>query len=1234
MNNPLCVWKATYVLSGCLFLATLVGLSDVASAQDLPQRPDAAQHHYQVFLLGNTGAGTPSDLAPTLTLLRQHLQEAGEEAAVVFLGDQLPCCGMPEQQVPERAEAEAHLQPIIEAVKGFSGEVYFIPGDLDHGSGEDRLAALERQEAFLEEALGRGNVFLPDGEFPGPIDVKLADDLRLLLLNTDWMLQEEASPTGEMDDYDIQETQDVYLAVEDLIYKRKGDDLIIVGHHPILSNGRYAGHAPPYYLIPALGTAAFAAKRTGGDEQYFSHERNEWMRHRLKDLFNKHEDYIYVAAHDLSLQHFDDEKINKLKNYAVSGSAAVGDYVAKRYGPDDYDTRLTTRQKGYLSLHYYIDGSVWLDAWAVQPDGTGRRIHEQRIRRAELYVEDAAGASHSGPEVDFRGQTATIVPEPKYDAGWFRHFLFGKNLRDVWTTPVTAPYFDMGMEQGGLTPIKRGGGMQTTSIRFESPEGKQYVLRSVNKDGPRSLPIEWQRTFMAPIIQDLLSYSHPFSAVPVPKMADAIGVYHANPRLVYMPSDPRLGMFQDLVADTLVLFEERPNGDMSDEPSFGSSEDVVGWTDVYRDVSNDSDNRIDTHFFARNRLFDMWLSDWDRHKDQWRWSTFDDTDGKGTLFRPIPRDRDNAFNRLNPALGPLVKPFMKFQDFRNSYGNLKGLGTNGRQQDHRFLSGLSREEWIGIADSIQHALTDDVIESGLRDLPPASFEVNGLKLIEVGKVRRDKLQKVADKYYRLHARSVDVVGTHKHERFEVTRLPDGDTEVVMYKTTKEGEIRNELYRRVIHRNETREINLYGLGGEDTFIVQGEARRGTRVNVVGGPGADTFVDESHVAGSGKKTRFYDTESEGNRFEPGRETRVKQSEDPEYNAYAMRFEYERHYPFALGYYNPDDGLVLQGSFKVTRHAFQKEPVAREHQFSLYYATLTKAFVGQYNGDFYEVIGDWNLGVDLRYYNPNNIYNFFGLGNETEKIENKDLFRTRLGGFIFDAPISQEFEEGITFSFAPRLEMFDLNDADTLLLNLKQPGLAPLSPDPQWFLGFRSHLDLTYKDDPSSPWWGYVWKNSVGVNWGVENAPDSYVTVASALAMYASLPARRQYTLAVRAGGAHTFGTFPYYGANTLGGTDNLRGFRSTRFAGRSSVYINTDARLELFTIKKGFFPGRLGALAAFDTGRVWTDEESSTKWHQGFGVGLWYDIVNEFVINFTQSWSVEEGNYTLIGVGFAF
>ena len=116
---------------------------------------------------------------------------------------------------------------------------------------------------------------------------------------------------------------------------------------------------------------------------------------------------------------------------------------------------------------------------------------------------------------------------------------------------------------------------------------------------------------------------------------------HTNPKVVYIPNDGAFGRHRKTFANTLALYEERPAKDWSDAGFFGNSDDIVNSGEVMEKTEEDNDNQVDQIFALRNRMFDMVIADWDRHEDQWRWASFDQ--GKGKLYRPIPRDRDQTF---------------------------------------------------------------------------------------------------------------------------------------------------------------------------------------------------------------------------------------------------------------------------------------------------------------------------------------------------------------------------------------------------------------------------------------------------------------------------------------------------------------------------------------------------------------------------------------------------------------
>src|SRR5690349_15777850 len=76
-----------------------------------------------------------------------------------------------------------------------------------------------------------------------------------------------------------------------------------------------------------------------------------------------------------------------------------------------------------------------------------------------------------------KGDSATTPGSDKFVMNGSRKFWMGANYRKEWTTPITVPVINLGSEHGGLTPVKRGGGKQTKSLRLEDPTGRQYTLR-------------------------------------------------------------------------------------------------------------------------------------------------------------------------------------------------------------------------------------------------------------------------------------------------------------------------------------------------------------------------------------------------------------------------------------------------------------------------------------------------------------------------------------------------------------------------------------------------------------------------------------------------------------------------------------------------------------------------------------------------------------------------------------
>ncbi len=89
---------------------------------------------YRVYLIGDTGGSDPANPSSALRRLKELLAAESSQSAVVFLGDNIYCCGLPDSSSARRAQAEMRIDSAIDAVDGFAGRTIFIPGNHDWGA--------------------------------------------------------------------------------------------------------------------------------------------------------------------------------------------------------------------------------------------------------------------------------------------------------------------------------------------------------------------------------------------------------------------------------------------------------------------------------------------------------------------------------------------------------------------------------------------------------------------------------------------------------------------------------------------------------------------------------------------------------------------------------------------------------------------------------------------------------------------------------------------------------------------------------------------------------------------------------------------------------------------------------------------------------------------------------------------------------------------------------------------
>jgi len=437
---------------------------------------------------------------------------------------------------------------------------------------------------------------------------------------------------------------------------------------------------------------------------------------------------------------------------------------------------------------------------------------------------------------------------PRYRAGGLHRFLFGREYRSLWSTPVSLPVLDLRTYAGGLKPVSKGGGQQTKSLLLVAGDGREFFFRSVDKDPSEMLPPELRATVAGDVVRDQTSSGLPTGPLVVGPLLEAAGILHDKSRLYVLPDDPLLGEFRPEFAGLMGFLEERVGGSSSVPAHWGGATEIIDSDSLIARIGRSTDDRAEARAFLTARLFDLLIGDWDRHAGQWKWARFGDAVPRSWV--PVPVDRDQAFAKYDGVLLSVARQTApQLTNFGSGYPYLAGATWNGRDLDRRLLVELEWPVWESTAIGLQSALTDAVIDNAVRALPPEHYALEGASLAAALRARRDHLLEAARDYYDLLAKQVDVHGTDAADEARLIREPGGAVDLTL---SRGGAGTNDPYfRRRFDPRTTREVRLFLDGGDDRAVVRGEGG-GPLLRIIGGAGQDRLVDSTRRG----RERFYD------------------------------------------------------------------------------------------------------------------------------------------------------------------------------------------------------------------------------------------------------------------------------------------------------------------------------------------------------------------------------------------
>tara|TARA_R110001583_G_scaffold50577_1_gene157857 strand:- start:49150 stop:52890 length:3741 start_codon:yes stop_codon:yes gene_type:complete len=1193
---------------------------------------------YSFYIAGGLGNTSSTSNNSLLERFKKELDNAPENSTLVFTGDNISPTTENWKIDSVLIDKQLHLSA------NFKGETVFLPGNNEWKS--YKLDKIEKVENYLKDVDRENTKVVPNNGCP--IDYRVInDELDLILIDSKWFVSNWSRVEGiNSKCTDIITRRRFMEELEGYIGDGQGKNIVIAMHHPVFTNGIYAGnttikdHLKP---LPIYGTIKNTVMDLGAfDPEHVNSRRYNYLRIAVSALAQANDRITLISGHEESLQLLEGGGIHQI----ISGS--LGTKSATKLGPGkisaiggsmDFEGEYAFGDRGFARLDYFEDGS-----------STVTFISEENLTASTTFPVlpklESKKEFTNFTIINTKTKKEKILDDPKdYNKSEFYKFLWGERYRTYFGENVEAPVVNLDTLYGGLKVVKEGGGHQSFSLRLEDANGKQYAMRSLRKSALKFLKFklpgisyntaDYQDTWAEKAISDFFTTAHPYMQLVVDPLAASAEINHSDTELFYVPKQDGLKEYNEDFGDELYFIERRPSEEQANYKGYrrsidtnsGKVTDYESTTDMLEKIKSDESYSVDERGLIRARIFDMLIGDWDRHQDQWRWVEYESPDGEKE-FMPIPRDRDNAFPKFDGKVIPFIQWFVpnarNWETFDGDVDNVKWLNLSGNRLDRTLLTSYGPDVWIEEAKAIQRGMTPEVIEKAFKRLPTAVQDETSNSIKENLMQRLAALPEVAEDYAEYLNKIVAVRGTEKDDIFTITKSSNGDTEVTVKRLLSDE--KNELmYSRTFNDSLTKELWIYGLGDDDIFIVEGNGNSNTKLKIIGGYGKDTYDIENK-----KKVRIYDWEHEKINFEQVKPITVL-TDNYKTNTYHFRYFTPNTNILVptLGF-RTDDGLFLGASNTYTQNGINCNSFRQQHSINANYFFNFKAAEISYSGKYGSVFPGWNFELDAYYTNDRYVSNFFGYGNETANNEDavgRDYYRARIQKFKASAGLAY-----YDLRFKTIFESFKVSDNPERLFNSENLDEALF--DNQNYGGFELTGEYDHDDAGDFPSKAIYFGFSAGykTNLSFNSNKFGYASLKVGFDHKLESSGSLIYSTMAEYKGLFDYNDVYFYHTPALGGRNGLRGFRDERFTGKSYFYQSSDLKLKLKRYVTAVSPVTIGVYGGFDYGRVWQPNEDSNVWHTSQGGGFWISSLKALTFNIGY-FNSKESNLIQIGFGLS-
>ncbi|MFT7589249.1 MAG: hypothetical protein ACI959_001466, partial [Limisphaerales bacterium] len=1089
--------------------------------------------------------------------------------------------------------------------------------------GWDAVKALEKQL----EAKKYSNLSWPLGKgCPGPEVIDLGDQVRLIVVNTAFWAYPHRKPVPSDGLCETVSDEIFFEELEDAIADSENRLVIVAGHHPPFGNGRTAGRiAPWWHFLPLVGSVKAGFDQTVGGKYHIYNPYFQDFNHHYGDIILHGPPIVYLSGHDKASELFELE--NQL--FICSGS------ISEKSGSPNSNAWFHTGKPGLVVLETGTDFELNY-TWMQLEDGKFSPVYDQPLYKrvcinsesddyTVLDIGKGIGLNNpnSCPDLGsssfsdgwLNDQANKISPAgAQYEASGFKRAFLGPHYRSTWTAPVNLPILNLDTTYQGLEILKRGGGRQTLSLKMRGGNGQDYVFRSVDKDPSKALSFEYRNTIISKVAKDQTTTQHPYGAIATSSLLDKLDILHAQPKLFFLP-EGNLGHFEVPFGGMMGMLEEKP-GNHNDNAYLFAQADKIFKSAAMFDKLYNGGNQVELTEYARARAFDIWVGDWGKHEDNWKWAGYKDA-GDWT-FRPIPRDRDHVFSNWDGILPWLAdrewaKP--SGEHFNYKIRDIRSLTWQVRHMDRFLASSLDKEAWQAAALEVKSMLTAQDVATAVRAMPIEIQDASGIIIEEKLNARLLNLEEDVEKYYALLAKQVDVLGTKKKDTF---LLFGSDDELSVFVYNKKG---GKHFHRVFKPSETKEVRLFGLNGDDHFSIKGELPS-IKIRIIGGDGSDSLSQ----LGLGSKPLIYDRDFEFT----GKARNIKRANDIAYQYDRTAFVYDTYLPMASIGFNSYSGFSLGAGVSFTKQKFGKPDFWVKQKINASITSMGHYNVG-YSLRFREVLAGSDFIFNVHAATPIAQSFYYGFGNEERPLDSVSSFYD-----AFLETISAKVELEKTFwkyaDISIGIAYERTQTRDDIAFGINQD-ISILGLDVLNNIFGELNVDFDTRDSEIFPRKGS--RLQANFKYG-SNENDIYSTFTGAMHWYATTRGF-PVTFALQVGGAWSNAS-AWYQLPALGQGSGLRGFRPARFRWDKVAYGNFNVHMPVLTAQNNFIPLTIGISGFADVGRAFgfstiadNPIANQGQWHLGLGGGIYLIPLSEsYTLRLTLGFSAEET--ALVGFGF--